>query len=134
MLRRARSARLEACGARCPPSSFETRSYGPLLRTRAEIERWCLRRGVVEHAARGFLVAGYERVFRQHLPALAVAGASEWDRHHATAVEVGDRPHLHLQHEHVARALEAIGHDLEPAEVRLVDVDRGDDLLARGVL
>src|SRR5262245_21481735 len=75
------------------------------LPTRGRVGPSLLRCGVVEHAAAGLFVPSDKRVFRQHLPALAVAGAGKRDRHHAPAVEVGDRPHLHLQHEHVARAL-----------------------------
>jgi hypothetical protein len=41
---------------------------------------------------------------------------------------VAERPHVHLQHEHVTGALEAVRDDLERAEVGLVDIDRRHDL------
>jgi hypothetical protein len=50
------------------------------------------------------------------------------------AVQIGDRPLVHLQHQHVAGALEAVRDDLELAEVRLVGVDRSHDLLRLGLL
>ena len=52
--------------------------------------------GVVEHTAGGLLVASNERVFRQDLAAVGVAGLGERDRRHVAAVEIGDRPFVHF--------------------------------------
>ena len=90
--------------------------------------------GPVEHAAGRLLVARDERVFRENPFALAVAGLGKRLREHAAAVEIGDSPHLHLQDQHVAAALEAVRHHRELAEVALVGIDRRDDLAARCLL
>src|SRR5262245_49446019 len=113
---------------------FATRYCYSLLATRFSPLFARLRRGQVEHAAGGLLVPRHQCVFRQHLPALGIAGARERDGDHLAPVEIGDRPHLRLQHERVARAHEAVGHDLEHAEVAIVELHRGDDLLRLGVL
>ena len=89
---------------------------------------------LIEHAAGDLLVARDECVLREHHAPLAIAGLGERDGDHAPAVEVGDRPHLHLQHQHVAGALEAVRRHLQHAEIALVGIDRGDDLLRLGRL
>ena len=96
--------------------------------------RWVrLRRGEIEHAAGGLLVARHQRVLREHLATLGVTRACERNGDHAPAVEERDRPHLRLQHQDVARPHEAVGRDAEAAEIALVEVDRGHDLPGLGI-
>src|SRR6266478_8648940 len=65
-------------------------------------------RGVVEHAAAGLFIAGHQRVFRQDLTPIRIAGFRQRDRNHVASVQIGYRPLVHFQNQHVARSLEAV--------------------------
>src|ERR1700684_2568924 len=77
------------------------------------VEREGLRRRQVEHATRRFLVARDQRILGEDLPSVGVAGFRQRQRDHLPAVEIGHRPLVHFQNQHVAGPLETVGYHLE---------------------